>query len=196
MNTKLGIILAFYISNIMMCQTKYSYNNFDVNHAIEYLQGYTGMPMREVLFLSSPWFSVDQETFVEEYSLSLSKQSIDRYIAYMTIAENTRNLIFKAIQSTSASEVIFSDFEKSADVQKAFLDLPDQATKDNTFLILLSTDFRSLDDMFAYAFKLISTNPEYVLKFSLNSHVFAIARVKNSTRLIEIYQRCNNDPIQ
>ena len=192
---KLGTILTFYMSSFVICETKYSYINYDVNHAIEYLQGYTGMSMDEVLFLSSTRFSVDQEALVDEIKHSLLNQSNVRYIVSMTMEEYTSHLIFKAIQSTFSSVVIFPDFANSTDVQKAFFDFPDQVTKDNTFLILLSADYESQEEMFTFVFNLILIYPNYLSKFSLNSHVYAIGRINQRTRLIEIYQRCHNNQI-
>ena len=79
MNKKLRMMLIFCMSSIVRCETKYFYHKYDVNRAVEYLQGYTGMPMHDVLFFSSPWFPEDQHTFVEEIKLSPANQSIDRY---------------------------------------------------------------------------------------------------------------------
>ena len=123
------------MSSLGLCESKYSYNKHDVNHAIEYLKGYTGMPMDEVLFLSSPWFSINHETLVEEIKLSPSNRSNDRYVVSMIIKERTRDAISKAIQSTLSSVVILPDFEESKDTQNIFFDLPVQSTRDNTFLV-------------------------------------------------------------
>ena len=142
------------MSSVVTCETKHSYNNQDINHAIEYLKGYTGMPMREVLFFSSPWISVKENAFNEEINLSTSNQSNERYVASISIVENTKDVIVKAIQSMFASVVIFPDFEDSTDIQSAFFDLHDQATRDNTFLIVFSKDYRNQDDMFTYALNL------------------------------------------
>ena len=81
------------------------------------------------------------------------------------------------------------------DVQKTFFDLPDQATKDTPFLIHLSSDFQSEDEMNRVVIDLISTYPKYLSKFALNSQVYAMARIKHRTRLFEIYQRCPHEQV-
>ena len=161
MNRKLALIFTFLVSSIVLCETKYFYNNHDIKHAIEYLQKYTSMPMNEVLFVSSPRFTIDQDTFVGEINLSLSNQLNDRYVVSMTITEHKKEIVMKAIQSALASIVIFPDFEDSQDVQQTFFELPDQVARDKLFLVPLTSEYRSLSDLHFQLLKIISSYPNY-----------------------------------
>ena len=187
--------LKFHYRTDKYVETEGIYRISHLNRAIDYMQRYNDILIKSVVLLTSPSFDLENSSFYEDIRSTASQKQTDTFLLHMIMSKNTTNTM-NIIQKTSfPSIIIFYDFEPSTLLQKAFSEIHVQHTRDNSWLIMLSSDYQNYQEMYTTVFDLISTFPKYLSKFSLNSQMYAVASISGITRLFELYQNCNNQSI-
>ena len=176
-----------------ICEAEGSYSNYDLNSAMEYLQGYNGIPVPNVVVLASP--SLFETSFVEDIYSSAMNQQNPKFTTAMVVAGNLSQIINKIRRAPFPSVIVLPDFEFSKNVQNAFFHFPFNLKKKNSWLILLSSDYNTHDEMYKHLIRMISRHPHYLDSFKLNSQIYAVVKIKGVAQIVEMYQICDNRPI-
>ena len=166
-----------------------------LNRAIDYMQTYNGVHIKSVVLLTSHSYNLENNAFHEDIQGTASSNQKAMLILHMIMSENTSNTMDIIHKTTFPSLIIFPDFEFSKLLQKAFSEIDEERTRDKTWLIMLSSDYQSHQQMYITVLDAISTFPNYRSKFSLISQIYAVARIRGIVRLFELYQSCTNQPI-
>ena len=196
LNDTTDIVSIYYQFVIFKCESKSTLDKVHLNHAIQYLQDYNQVNVKDVGVLSSSQFYVEDNSFLQDIHDRYSQ--IEENVRFFTFFHASGNLskAFDKIKQFSAPSIIMlPDFKSSKEIRDAFFELPRNLTTSKIWLFLFSSNFDSQEDMSRHIVTLLSHHSNYVSKLSLDSQVYAIVNIKNVLQLVELYQACSNREI-
>ena len=181
------------LHSIMVCKSTIVYDPSVLSYAINHLQEYNRVNVRDVVVLCSSNFYYEENNIIKDiYDIASQNETYFRFSSSFMMERNMTQVMKNIKKLGVLSVLILPDFENSEDAHKTFLDLPVALTRERFWILLLSSNYSNYDMMSKDVNQLLPRHPDYHSKFLLDSQVYFLARINGMAQLFEIYQICKN----
>ena len=188
MESNWAMKLHYFMTMITISPAESFYNNQKhLTSAIEYVQEYNLLYVKDVMFLASSFYVHGNEYFLHEMVSSHTIPSCQ--FTFMKTSRNISMIKPMCNQLENPAILVFLDFETSEDTRNAFFGFCEQS-KNTIWIILFSTEFNTYNSFRMAVNHLISSYSNYLPKLSLNTHVHVIAKINGISTLFDIYHPC------
>ena len=169
--------------------------------AANHIETYNGVMIRNLVFVTSALYDIDNNQYHDEFIAFHSTSSrIGRDVfvqQHRIIAmENSTNQLRLTQRDSFPSMYLIDDMETLLLLKKELDEYPPKDMRDKLWLISLSVEYNSPEEMKKAVLDAMAPFQKYFSKFLVNSQVYVIAKLKLTFRLLEIYQVCGNRPPQ
>lgn len=186
-------IFMFNIVNNLVCEATISYQQYELRNAVNYLEEYNHIHVKDIIVISGPtFFSKENDFFKDFYDTGSQNNLSPTYSLSLSAIDNVTKLTYRIQKYPLASVVILPNFENSKEIQTTFFNLPDVLTQEKLWLLLLSSNYSTTYEMIEDVTELLWRHTGHRLKFLLDSQIYLVANINDSSHLFEFYQSCES----
>ena len=191
---KISFQVQFLLILLLTWETKGKvYDTSHIKSAVEYIKTYGGTTVGSIAMLDSASDDIENDESLENNFKSITLINKNNTFALLRqITKNDSNSISRIMKSDFSSLVILLNFEFSKSLQNVFSEVHSSQLITKSWLISMTSNFQSYDDMYSTAIDSISLQPNSLSRFTLKSHVYILATVNGIAKLFEMYQRCSD----
>ena len=186
-------IVMFNIVNSLFCGATILYQQDELRNAIRYLEEYNHIHVKDIIVISGPVFFSEENNFVKDlYDIESLNNLSPTFSLSINVIENVTRITNRIQMYSLPSAVVLPNFDNSKEIQKTFFNLPDILTRENLWLLLLSSNYTTTYEMMAEVTDLLWRHSNHRLKFLIDSQIYLIANINDSSYLFEFYQSCES----